>query len=299
MRRPLFVVLLALLLTGCGLGAGETPTDVTLRVTDGFGRRTILQSATPKIEGEDTIMRLLRRNARVDTAYGGAFVTAVSGREGGERADGRTRDWIYFVNGVQAEKGATSIRVHDGDHIWWDRQETGLAAVGAVVGSFPAPLRGDGARPDLACADPAGEACRTTVDRLRAAGVATQPRALDDRSPSATVRVLVGAWPALRREDGARAFARGPRASGVLAVPVRGGLAAYDAAGRSGPLLRRWGLVAAMRPRGSGVTWLVTGATEADATAAAAALREPTLRGRFAVLVRGDRTSPLPTGPER
>jgi hypothetical protein len=283
----------AILLAGCGLGAGRTPTDVSLRVTDGFGARTVVSVPRPKLEGEDTVMRLLRRNADVDTAYGGAFVTSIANRDGGERADGGTQDWIYFVNGVQADRGAASVRVHDGDRIWWDRQDTRLAPVGAVVGSFPAPFTG--ARTDLVCAAPSAASCRTAASRLRSAGADVTPRGLRDPAPDATVRILVGAWSVLGSDRAAAPFARGPRSSGVLAVPVRGGLAAYDGQGHAGRLLRSWGLVAAMRPRGAGVTWLVTGATEEDADAAADALRERTLAGRFAVLVRDGDASPLPT----
>ncbi|MDO9409035.1 DUF4430 domain-containing protein [Patulibacter sp.] len=297
--RGVVALAVALLLAGCGLGAGETPRDVALRVTDDFGGGAISDSGHPRLEGEDTVMRLLRRNARVQTAYDGAFVTAIDGRDGGERTDGRRRDWLFFVDGVQAAKGATATRVRDGDRVWWDRQDTALAPVGAVVGSFPAPFHrvADGA--DVRCADPSGPACRTTIERLRAVGVSARARTLADRSPVVGVRVLVGPWRSLRAVEAAEPFARGPRVSGVLAVPVRGGVAVYDSSGRSGPLVRRWGLVAAMRRRGSGVTWLVTGSTEADAASAAAALRETTLRGRFAVLVRGAQVDPVPSGPRR
>lgn len=306
MRGPrrlaaLVAVASAMALGGCGLGAGETPKDVTLRVSGDFGGRRVVDLARPRIAGEDTVMRLLRRNATVRTGFGGAFVTAIDGRAGGERADGGGRDWIYFVNGVFADRGATTLRVHDGDRIWWDLQDARLASVGAVVGSFPAPLRGPGDPVDVACAAPTGASCRTTQARLRAAGVRTAVRPLDAPAPPGTGRptVLVGAWPVLRDDARATPLGRGPKSSGVLAVPVRGGLAAYDAAGRSSPLIRRWGLVAAMRPRGSDVVWLVTGGTERDATSAADALREGTLRGRFAVLVRGGAVGPLPTAARR
>ena len=66
----------ALLLAGCGLGSGETPRDVALRVTDDFGGGAISDSGHPRLEGEDTVMRLLRRNARM---YGVGFSIDTAG----------------------------------------------------------------------------------------------------------------------------------------------------------------------------------------------------------------------------
>ncbi len=90
-------------------------------------------------------MRLLQRRATVKTRYGGGFVQCVNGLCGGADA-GRRVDWFYFVNGVEASKGAASVKVGGGDHVWWDRRSwEATDRVPAVVGSFPEPfLHGTG-----------------------------------------------------------------------------------------------------------------------------------------------------------
>ena len=59
----------------------------------------------------------LRRTARVSTSYGGRFVEAIDGVRG-NRSGGW--DWLYFVNGVEADRGAADYRLHPGDREWWD-----------------------------------------------------------------------------------------------------------------------------------------------------------------------------------
>jgi hypothetical protein len=282
-------LLAAALLGGCGLGAGDPPSDVALRITEDAGTRPLREIPRPEVAGEDTVARLLQRNAKVETSFSGRFVSAIDGRPGGEDADGRRRDWLYFVDGVLADRGAADVRVQDGDDVWWDRSDTGLAGVTAVVGAFPAPLAGSAA-PVLGCADPATAPCAAAAVRLREAGAAARPVALDAARPSrdrAARRVLVGPWSALRRDPVAGLLAGDPRRSGVYAIVTDDGLVPLDVRGRTAPVARRWALVAALRPRGGGVTWVVTGATQADATRAAKALREPALSGRFAVALLG------------
>ncbi len=85
-------------------------------------------------------MRLLQRNApKVTTRYGGSFVQSIDGISGG--GSGGTSDWFFYVNGIEADKGATSIKVHQGDRIWWDYRDWGVTDdIPAVVGSFPEPF---------------------------------------------------------------------------------------------------------------------------------------------------------------
>src|SRR3712207_9028518 len=85
-------------------------------------------------------MRLLQRNTRVKTRFGGGYVQAIEGLGGG-RERGRPVDWFYYVNGVHAPKGAGATKVRPGDRIWWDRRDWGVTnRVPAVVGSFPEPF---------------------------------------------------------------------------------------------------------------------------------------------------------------
>ena len=119
-------------------------------------------------------MSLLMGNAPVTTRYGGGFVQSIDGLSGGQEA-GRPVDWFYYVNGVEASKGAAATNVHPGDHIWWDRHDWSQTDnVPAVVGSFPEPfLNGIGGKRlpvRVECAVVQGEACRTVAARLRSAG---------------------------------------------------------------------------------------------------------------------------------
>ena len=120
-------------------------------------------------------MSLLRRNHKVNTRYGGGFVQSIDGHSGGT-IGGDSVDWFYFVNGVEASKGAADTSVHRGDHIWWDMHDWSQSdAVPAVVGSFPEPfLHGSGGKRlpvRVECMELNGEACKTVVARIRAAGV--------------------------------------------------------------------------------------------------------------------------------
>ena len=59
-----------------------------------------------------TAMQALAGRADVDTSYGGRFVQSIDGVAGD--ADAR-RDWFYFVNGIEADRGAADYRVRPGD----------------------------------------------------------------------------------------------------------------------------------------------------------------------------------------
>src|SRR5215211_8237825 len=121
------------------------------------------------------ILRLLQRNAKVTTRFGGGFVQSIDGVAGG-RSGGRPFDWFYYVNGVEASQGAAATRLHPGDRVWWDRHDWGAAQrVPAVVGSFPEPfLHGIGGRRlpvRVECVDPSAPACDTVFERLAGLGV--------------------------------------------------------------------------------------------------------------------------------
>src|SRR3954452_21566903 len=138
---PALLGALAALLAGCGAGAGPAPSPTSLTVTQDFGARRQQELRTPKVSGSETVMRLLQRNAKVTTRFGGGFVQSIDGIAGGRRA-GRPVDWFYYVNGIEASEGAAATRLHAGDRVWWDRHDWGAAMrVPAVVGSFPQPWR--------------------------------------------------------------------------------------------------------------------------------------------------------------
>jgi hypothetical protein len=95
---------LAALLAGCGAGAGKAPAETRLTVTQDFGARTQRDLAAPKVSGSETVMRLLQRNAKVTTRFGGGFVQSIDGAAGGRR-DG----WRWLLRrgrlGTGADRG--------------------------------------------------------------------------------------------------------------------------------------------------------------------------------------------------
>jgi hypothetical protein len=301
----LLAALLALLCSGCGLGAGKAPGGVRLLVTRDFGASTIGSWSAPRARGEETVMSLLTRNAKVATRYSGGFVQSIDGLSGGHEG-GRPVDWFYYVNGVEAAKGAASTQVHEGDRIWWDRHDWSQTDdVPAVVGSFPQPfLNGLGGKRlpvRIECADAGGEACATVTKRLRAQGVPAGVSALGGGAGAKqTLRVVVAPWIELSSELALRELRRGPQASGVYARFAGGGrtLTLLDARGRSTQRLGAGaGLIAATRSGEEAPVWAVTGTDGAGTDAAARAFDAPTLRNRFAVALapgRGALALPRP-----
>ena len=86
----------------------------------------------------DTVMRALEANADVSTRYGGGFVQAIDGIEAQERF-GRSRDWFFFVNGVESTVGAADFPLRGGEAIWWDYRDWEEAM--RVPWSAPGPSR--------------------------------------------------------------------------------------------------------------------------------------------------------------
>jgi hypothetical protein len=294
--------LAAALLAGCGLGAGTTPGGVRLDVTREFGAQPLRSLRAPRAHGQETVMSLLLRNASVTTRYGGGFVESVDGHSG-EDEGGRQLDWFYYVNGVQAPKGAAETDVRPGDRIWWDLHDwSQTEEVPAVVGSFPEPFRDglEGLRLPVRveCAQPQDGPCRTVRARLRAAGVRFALAALGPAGEEPdTLRVLVGTWRQVRWDPGAQSLERGPRASGVYArVAPDGSLALLDARGATVRTLSGTaGLVAATRYSEEDPEWLLTGTDPAGVRLAADALDEAALHDRFAVaLTAAGTVLPLP-----
>ena len=83
-------------------------------------------------------MNALRRNADVSTAYGGRFVSSINGIAGNT---GNGWDWFYFINGIEANRGATDYTLHPGDHEWWDyRYWASYIHVPVAIGAWPEPF---------------------------------------------------------------------------------------------------------------------------------------------------------------
>ena len=293
------LALAATLASGCGLGAGKAPTAVGLVVTRDFGAKVVRSWGAPQARGQETVMSLLTRNATVSTRYGGGFVQSIDGLDGGQ-SGGHSVDWFYYVNGIQASKGAAATNVHPGDHIWWDRHDwTATDDIPAVVGSFPEPfLNGiDGKRLPVRveCASAGGYACRTVTARLRAQHVPAAVAALGSGAGAAhTLRVAVGTWREIAGVSDVSELRSGPRASGVFArfSPSGAMLTLLGEDGRSTQTLAGGaGLIAATRNGEDAPVWAVTGTDATGVTRAASAFDASTLKHRFAVAV--DASGPL------
>jgi Domain of unknown function (DUF4430) len=279
--------------TGCGIGPGDEGGEVELTVSRDFGSE-VLASERDSISESDTVLRLLDRNAEIETRYGGGFVQSIDGVAGG-RADGRASDWFFYVDGIESPVGAAEYELSDGERVWWDHHDWSSAMrVPAVVGSWPEPfVHGFEGRRYLAevrCAG-AEEACGSVSDRLEEAGAellgSGEEAGGADQQP---ITVMVGTWARIRSDPDARLLAEGPEHSGVFASflgsrkPL---LNLLDARAQvAGSLGRGAGLVAALRPGDDPPTWVVTGTDRAGVAAAAALFGEP-LRDRFAVATEG------------
>jgi hypothetical protein len=296
------VLLASATLAGCGLGAGPAPSAVQLAVTRDFGASALAHTGALKISGQETAMSLLIRNYSVNTRYGGGFVQSVDGLAGGQEASTPV-DWFYYVNGVEASKGAAATNVHPGDHIWWDRHDWSQTDhIPAVVGSFPEPflngLEGKRLPVRIECSVVAGIACRTVAERMRELNIPAAIAGVGIGGAAATLRVLVGPWSNVVGDLDARAIGEGPRASGVYARFSGGGrtLALLDQDGAPTRTLSGGaGLVAATRRDEDAPVWVVTGTDEAGVNLAAHAFDEASLHDRFAVALTAGETLALPT----
>ncbi len=303
-RVALAAALAALAAAGCSVGTGAPETSLRLLVTENFGTTPLDERDTPKSSTSDTIMRLLQRNATVETRYGGGFVQAIDGRAGG-RERGRPYDWFFYVNGVESAEGAAAVKVRASDRIWWDRHDWGTTQrIPAVVGSFPEPFLhgydGDRLPTRLECTEPRSPQCDTVGRRLAEVGVVAGKGGLQTSLTKETNRVIAGRYAAIRNDETVRNLENGPAASGVYARPARDGKT-IDVLDPRGRVVRTLGpgsgLIAATRYEGGRPVWIVTGTDAAGVLAAAQALREGDLGGHFALGVQDGQAVDVPLLP--
>ena len=134
-RAGLVAVAAAALLAGCG-GGGAGHGTATLWLTRDEGKTVLLVRSVP---ADETVLQALERSAKISTRYGGRFVQSVNGLSGSIAS---RHDWFYYVNGVEAQRGAADYRLRGGDIAWWDYRDWGKTgmSVPAVVGAFPEPF---------------------------------------------------------------------------------------------------------------------------------------------------------------
>lgn len=298
--KPLLVLAVLTVLVGLAVWVPTTgdsrgaspPSVVTQQVTRDHGSEVVGDSADPEIGADETVLSLLERDFAVETGPGGS-VESIEGHAAGRR-DGRPVDWAYYVNGIRSSAPAAAKEVSAGDRIWWDLNgDVGAIEPAGVVGSFPEPfLSGlDGRRRPvrIECAAGAADLCDEVTARLDEAEVSAVARsALNGPAGPELLRIVVGAWPDIRRDPTVRQLERGPGDSGVFAQFREEGrrLALYDDRGRVVRTLGAGtGLVAATRFEGQLPAWVITGTDAVGAAAAATALREEVLRRRFSVAI--------------
>jgi Domain of unknown function (DUF4430) len=285
--------IVAATVAGCGLGAGPVPGGVHLTVTRDFGARVLGRASAPKVQGAETVMSLLLRNDKVTTKYGGGFVESIDQLSGGQEAGGDPLDWFYYVNGIEASKGAAATNVHSGDHVWWDLHDWSQTDdVPAVVGSFPEPflngVEGKRLPVRVECAAAQSEPCRTVIARLRALGVPAAVAAIGSGAEPDALQVVVGQWTGIHGDPSVTSIESGPRTSGVYARFAANGqtLTLLDGGGgTTATLTAGAGLIAATKDIESAVVWVVTGTDEAGVQRAAQAFDTSSLQNHFALAV--------------
>jgi len=286
------VTIVAVALAGCGLGAGSAPSAVHLTVTRNFGAQVVYTWNAPQVHGEQTVMSLLMRNATVSTKYGGGFVESIDGLSGGS-TDGQPEDWFYYVNGIEAPRGAAETNVHHGDRIWWDLHNWSQTdSVPAVVGSFPDPFANgiDGKRLPLRveCASVTSGPCTTVQARLQRLGVLAPLAAISPGDEPETLRLMVGPWTAVSGDPTVHEIESGPGSSGVYARMSADG-STITVLNEQGSIARTLGagagLIAATRSGEEDPVWVVTGTDEAGVELAAHAFDAAALDNRFALAI--------------
>jgi hypothetical protein len=132
-KRAGLVWLAVAALAGCG--STQTGGSASLWITRDHGAHVLL---VRKVPAGLTAMQALQQGAKVQASYGGRFVQAIDGLSG---SLSKRHDWFYFVNGYEADRGATDYRLKAGDVEWWDyRDWTHAIHVPVVVGAFPEPF---------------------------------------------------------------------------------------------------------------------------------------------------------------
>ncbi len=135
MKQAVLVLVGAAVLAGCG-ATSHGKGNASVWITRDRGEQVVL---VRKVPAGITAMDALQRVAKVETRYGGRFVQSIDGVSG---SLSRKRDWFYFVNGYEADRGAADYELHDGDVEWWDYRSWKTSMhVPIVVGAFPEPFR--------------------------------------------------------------------------------------------------------------------------------------------------------------
>ena len=298
-RAALGALATTLACAGCGFGPGAGSSAVSLRVTENFGSTPIKTVDPAKVTGSETDMQLLEHHFSVKTRYGGGFVESIDGHSG----TSHRYDWFYYVNGIQAKKGAAATNVDKGDHIWFDLHDwAATESIPDVVGSFPEPfLSGTGGQrypSTIECGSHVKAACSVVSREFRHLHIPLSPAGLGYGSGTDSLSINVGTWKQLSPQVAAELVKYGPGASGVYAhFSSNGRRIMLD--NEAGKVVRTLGpdsgLIAAVGDAQAAVpTWLVAGTDPAGVMAAARAVTPQALADHFALAVHGSTRYPVP-----
>lgn len=309
-RRSLLFLVIALCAAaaivpaGCRrAGPARTPpaigrTTARLLVTRDFGSKVLIDK-TVAVSGSPTVLEVLSKNAKVDTAYGGGFVNSIEGLASRYTGGGGSKnDWFYYVNGVQASVGAGEYRLKSGDRVWWDYHGWDFApSVPAVVGQYPEPfVHGYDGKVvptrivyGTGFAHEAG-ALRDTLLGAGAKDVDFAPLRQGLPRPSDASVVLVGTWGQLGAIGWLEDAANNPGRSGLFVRfgTYPGDFFYDDRGGVNRAKAASIGAVMATGEVGSpSVIWLVTGSDSAGARRAASLVidKPEALRGAFGLVL--------------
>ena len=279
LRRAAAAFLACLALAGCGTSKSEPEPAATQASARANVLITADWGATKVAEGRaaaGSVLDATRAVAPVETTYGGRYVSSLAGEAG----DGE-REWVYWVNGIEADVGAADVEVGADDRVWWDLHRwAGRTHVPAIVGQWPAPLTRALTR-DVGAVT-ADEAFLPALEA--AGGTATTPAAADGP------RAIAGASDALAQRDPAWAAALAdPERYGLTAWFEKGEIVVWDAeTGSAVPVPAARAIMVAFTADGTAQgdpIVVVAGRTAKDADAALARLvDDPFLPQRHAAI---------------
>ncbi len=296
--RAVLIALVAVMLAVASFGCTAAPPSskktpsrgtgtASLLISSEFGGK-VMKTKTIAFSEGDTVMDALRRNAKVQTAYGGGFVNAIEGLKSRYTGSGASQnDWFYYVNGVQPQVGAGEYRLRKGDRIWWDYHSwKRWQMIPAVVGHFPEPFahgfEGRSLPTSILYGSGFEHEAKALKETLAKAGVKDillmrlpAPETKNGRS-----RILLG----LRPQVG-RAF-EGVKADLPLEVDGKN-VVILDENGKRVDGQSGAGLVASVNAGDGTLDWFVTGTSENGVRKAAQLLirGDPRLQGVVSVIV--------------
>ena len=259
--RVITALLVLLALTGCGTSKSAEPREpsapgVAVLVTADWGSTVVEEGKGPP----ETALAATAAAADVDTEYGGRYVTGIAG----ERGDGE-RDWLFRINGIEADVGAADVELAAGNAVWWDlRRWPGRIHIPLAIGAWP---------------DPFAHGYPGTVHTVSADAPVAAALSVTEPAASDGARVLVGADADLRgRDPDWAAAANDPAAAGLTAWIEEGAVRVWNAERGASEVVPdavavMVGTTADRTSTGAPIV-VVAGLTSADAERAAAAVAE-------------------------